>query len=62
MDYFAEEAFEELQDYKQQAIVYLAGAMAGFVWTILSYIKYRVLPTSENELELLSSNDGGVLA
>jgi len=62
LDYFAEEAFEETQEYKQQAIVYLAGAMAGFSWTILAYIKYRILPTSENEIELLGSSDGGVMA
>lgn len=61
LDYFAEEAFEELQEYKQQAIVYLAGAVAGFIWALLSYIQYKVSPTSENELQLLSS-DGGVMA
>jgi len=61
LDRFAEEAFEETQEYKMQAIVYLAGAAAGFVWSLVSYIKYRVMPTHENELELLGS-DGGVLA
>merc|ERR1711937_642210 len=61
LDYFAEEAFEETQEYKQQAIVYLAGSVAGFIWATLSYIQYRVMPTSENELQLLGS-DGGVMA
>lgn len=61
LDYFAEEAFEEVLEYKQQAIVYLAGAMAGFVWATLSYVKYRVMPTAENEIELLGG-DGGVMA
>ena len=61
MDYFAEEAFEETQEFKQQAIVYLAGAVSGFIWAFLTYIKYKVLPTAENEIELLGS-DGGVLA
>ena len=61
LDYFAEEAFEETQEFKQQAIVYLAGAVAGFIWATLSYIQYRVMPTSENELQLLGS-DGGVMA
>mmetsp|Transcript_12563 Transcript_12563/g.29736 ORF Transcript_12563/g.29736 Transcript_12563/m.29736 type:complete len:688 (-) Transcript_12563:183-2246(-) len=61
LDYFAEEAFEETQEFKQQAIVYLAGAVSGFIWALLSYIKYKVLPTSENEIELLGT-DGGVLA
>jgi hypothetical protein len=61
LNYFAEEVFEETQEFKQQAIVYLAGAMAGFVWALLSYIQYKVSPTSESELELLGS-DGGVMA
>jgi len=61
LDYFAEEAFEKLEDYKQQSIVYLAGALAGFVWSFLSYVKYRVLPESENEIALMG-NDGGVMA
>ncbi|OEU19646.1 hypothetical protein FRACYDRAFT_235703 [Fragilariopsis cylindrus CCMP1102] len=61
LDYFAEEAFEEVEEYKQQAIVYLAGAMAGFIWATLSYVKYRVMPTAENEIELLGG-DGGVMA
>jgi len=61
LDYFAEEAFEETQEFKQQAIVYLAGAVSGLIWALLSYIKYKVLPTAENEIELLGS-DGGVLA
>ncbi len=61
LDSFAEEAFEDTQEYKHQAIVYLAGAAAGFVWSLLSYVKYKVMPTEENEIELLGS-DGGVLA
>jgi len=61
LDYFAEEVFEETQEFKQQAVVYLAGAMAGFLWALLSYIQYKVSPTSESELELLGS-DGGVMA
>merc|ERR1711935_747160 len=53
LDIFAEEAFEEVEEYKQQAIVYLAGALAGFIWATMSYVKYRVMPTAENEIELL---------
>ena len=34
---------------------------AGFLAAIVGYIKYRVMPTAENEIELLGS-DGGVLA
>ena len=61
LDYFAEEAFAELQEYLNQAILYFAAAVAGFIWALLSYIQYKVSPTSENELQLLSS-DGGVMA
>ena len=61
LDYFAEEAFEELEEYKTQAIIYMAGAIAGFLAAIVGYIKYRVMPTAENEIELLGG-DGGVLA
>lgn len=61
LDYFAEEAFEELEEYKTQSIIYMAGAIAGFLAAIVGYIKYRVMPTAENEIELLGS-DGGVLA
>uniref|UniRef100_A0A7S0UMJ2 Uncharacterized protein n=1 Tax=Pseudo-nitzschia delicatissima TaxID=44447 RepID=A0A7S0UMJ2_9STRA len=58
---FAEMNFEDTQEYKQQAIVYLAGAAAGLVWSLLAYVKYKVMPTEENEIDLLAS-DGGVLA
>jgi hypothetical protein len=61
LDYFAEEAFEELEEYRKQAIIYMSGAIAGLIASFLSYIKYRVMPTAENEIELLGS-DGGVLA
>jgi hypothetical protein len=63
LDYFAQEAFEELEDYEKQAVLYMGGAIAGFLAAILSYIKYRVMPTAENEIELLGGGrDGGVLA
>lgn len=61
LDYFAEEAFEELEDYRKQAIIYMSGAIAGLLASFFSYIKYRVMPTAENEIELLGS-DEGVLA
>jgi hypothetical protein len=61
LDYFAEEAFEAVDDYKKQAILFLTGALASFVLSIVGYVKYKVAPTNENELDLLGS-DGGVLA
>ena len=61
LDYFAEEAFEELEDYEKQAVLYMGAAVAGFLASLVMYVKYRVMPTAENEVELLGG-DGGVLA
>ena len=61
LDYFAEEAFESVEEHKTLAIVYMTAAVAGFIFSIVSFVKYRVSPTAENEIELLGS-DGGVLA
>jgi hypothetical protein len=61
LDYFAEEAFVEVEEYRKQAIIYMSGAIAGLIVSFLSYVKYRVMPTAENEIELLGG-DGGVLA
>jgi hypothetical protein len=61
LDYFAQENFEELEEYRKQAIIYMSGAIAGLIVSFVSYVKYRVMPTAENEIELLGS-DGGVLA
>jgi hypothetical protein len=61
LDYFAEEAFEEVEEYKTQAVIYLAGALAGFLASFFAYVTYRVMPTAENEIELLGG-DEGVLA
>jgi hypothetical protein len=61
LDYFAEEAFEQVDEYKKQAIMYLAGALAGFMASFVAFIRYKVMPTAENEVELLGG-DGGVLA
>jgi hypothetical protein len=61
LDYFAEEAFEEVDDLRKQAILYMSFAIAGFLSSLIAYIKYRVMPTAENEVELLGY-DGGVLA
>ena len=61
LDYFAKEAFEEVEIYKQQAILHFAAAMIGFVASLIGYIKYRISPPPENQVELLGS-DGGVMA
>ena len=41
--------------------MYFAGAMAGMVVSLVAFVKYKVSPTAENEVELLGS-DGGVIA
>ena len=61
LDYFAEEAFEEVEDYKTQAFLYATAALAGFTVSFVWFLKYKVSPTAENEIELLGS-DGGVIA
>ena len=61
LDYFAEEAFEKLDHFRTQGIVYLTGAVWGLVVGFALYLKYKASPTAENEIELLS-NDGGVIA
>jgi hypothetical protein len=61
LDYFAEEAFEEVEDLKQQSIIYFVMAVAGLAASLVGYLKYRVSPTPANQIELLGY-DGGVLA
>lgn len=61
LDYFAEEAFERLDGYRKQGIIYASVALYGFVVSFGFYMRYRASPTAENEIELLS-NDGGVIA
>jgi hypothetical protein len=61
LDYFAEEAFESVEEHKKLAVVYMTGAIIGFVFSISLFIKYKVNPPAENEIELLGS-DGGVMA
>ena len=60
LDYFAEEAFESVQEYKLKAAMYLTFAVGGMLFSLVSFIKYRVSPQAENEVELLG--DGGVMA
>ena len=61
LDYFAEEAFEEVEDLKQQAAIYSVMAFAGLLTSFVTFLKYKVSPTPANRVELLGY-DGGVLA
>jgi len=61
LDYFAEEAFERVDDYKKQSILFMTAAIAGFLVSLIGFIKYKIAPPAENEIQLLGS-DGGVVA
>lgn len=61
LDYFAEEAFEKVDDIKKQAVLYFTAALAGFGVSFIWFLKYKVSPTAENEIELLGY-EGGVIA
>lgn len=61
LDYFAEEAFESVEEYKKLAISYMTVAAGGFLFSFMMFIKYKVNPPAEHEIDLLGS-DGGVMA
>jgi len=61
MDNFAEEAFEHLDDYFLEAVLFMGLALVGMVLSLLGFIKYKLAPPAENQMELLGS-DAGVLA
>lgn len=61
MDYFAEEAFEQLDDYFLQSVMYLMFTFVGMAVSLIGFIKYKIAPPAENQIELLGS-DGGVIA
>jgi hypothetical protein len=61
LDYFAEEAFEEIEHFKKQSLVYFAGFLVGMLTSLTFYAKHRARPAVDNEIELLSC-DGGVIA
>jgi hypothetical protein len=58
LDYFAEQAFESVEDHKKMASVYMSGAMFGFFISFLLFITFKIRPQAENEIELLDSNSG----
>lgn len=58
LDYFAEQAFESVEEHKKMAVAYMTGAMVGFFVSFLSYITFKVRPQAENEIELLDTNSG----
>lgn len=58
LDYFAEEAFEEVEHFRQQAIMYFVGALCGFIGSMVAFVKYQVSPTADNQVELLGGDEG----
>jgi len=61
LDYFAERAFESVEEHKRMALAYMIGAMMGFITSIVCFVTYKVRPQAENEIELLDT-DSGVMA
>eukprot|EP00980_Cylindrotheca_fusiformis_P024100 scaffold11528_cov139-Cylindrotheca_fusiformis.AAC.5 len=61
MDYFAEEAFEQLDDYFLRGVMYMLFTLIGMGVSLIGFIKYKIAPPAENQVELLGS-DGGVIA
>ena len=58
MDYFAEEAFEKLDDYFLQAVLFMGLAFTGMGCSLIGFIKYKLNPPPENQIELLGSGAG----
>lgn len=61
LDYFAEQAFESVENHKKMAILYMTAAAGGFLFSFVMYIKHKVNPPADHEIELLG-HDRGVLA
>jgi len=58
MDYFAEEAFVKLDDYFLQAVLFMGLAFTGIGVSLIGFIKYKLAPPAENQIELLGSSAG----
>lgn len=61
MDNFAAGAFERLEDYFLDAVLYLGLAFFGMGMSLFGFIKYKLAPPAENQIELLGS-EAGVIA
>mmetsp|Transcript_14015 Transcript_14015/g.33891 ORF Transcript_14015/g.33891 Transcript_14015/m.33891 type:complete len:616 (+) Transcript_14015:144-1991(+) len=61
LDYFAEEAFERLDDYILQGIMFMILGLTGVSISLIGFIKYKLAPPAENQIELLGS-EAGVIA
>eukprot|EP00980_Cylindrotheca_fusiformis_P010563 scaffold2334_cov118-Cylindrotheca_fusiformis.AAC.35 len=56
MDYFAEEAFEQLDDYFFQFVMYMLLTLLGLGVSLIGFIKSKIAPPAENQVELLGSD------
>ena len=61
LDYFAEEAFEKLDDYVLQGVMFMGLGFTGILISFVGFIKYKLDPPAENQIELLGS-EAGVIA
>lgn len=58
MDYFAEEAFEKLDDYFVQSILFMSLGFTGIGLSLIGFIKFKLEAPAENQIELLGSSAG----
>ncbi|CAJ1953872.1 unnamed protein product [Cylindrotheca closterium] len=61
LDYFAEEAFERLDEYVLRGVVFMGLAFTGILISFVGFVKYKLAPPAENQIELLGS-EAGVIA
>lgn len=61
LDYFAEETFEKLDDYVIQGVMFMGLAFTGILISFVGFVKYKLSPPAENQIDLLGS-EAGVIA
>ena len=62
LDYFAEEAFEKLDDYVMQGIMFMGLGFSGILISFVGFIKYKLDPPPENQMSFLEGESPGVIA
>ncbi|KAL3935748.1 MAG: hypothetical protein SGBAC_008793 [Bacillariaceae sp.] len=61
LDYFAEETFEKLDNYVIQGVMFMGLAFTGILISFVGFVKYKLSPPAENQIDLLGS-EAGVIA
>lgn len=60
VDYYSTQHFQEIVQYKVSGRNYGLAALISLCLTMMLYIKHLMSPTAANEIELLSSEGGGL--